>query len=267
MAFSVNGVYDLPAQATPSSAPGTKITRADHAATMSDFAGAFNEAMLDDGRKSFTAPVGGVAATAGSHLATLAQVQSEASSAAVTAIAAALPFRFWVGVKFDGSAAATAIACTYSVTSNVVTVTKTAHGHRVGHRVLLDGTSGGFTAQSATLTVTAVTTNTFTAALTLANTSGNATLDYRPLYGSINCHSVCDNPAVTGEYYVNYAVDAPNAVNQFVLGSANVTSSSGVARTLNPREQTYTVSSCRVICGDSTSGLFAPTRGTIVVAW
>jgi hypothetical protein len=64
------------------------------------------------------------------------------------------------------------IAGTYSVTSNVCTVNATAHGLVVGQNVRLSFTSG--TAPSGVYTVTSVpNANSYTVALTTANTSGN----------------------------------------------------------------------------------------------
>lgn len=64
------------------------------------------------------------------------------------------------------------IAGTYSVTSNVATINATAHGLVAGQKVRLSFTSG--TAPSGVYTVASVTNaNTYTVALTTANTSGN----------------------------------------------------------------------------------------------
>lgn len=63
---------------------------------------------------------------------------------------------------------------TYSVTSNVVTVSVSAHGLIAGQRVRLNFTSG--TATPDTVTIDTAATNSFTAPLTTADTSGNISI-------------------------------------------------------------------------------------------
>ena len=66
----------------------------------------------------------------------------------------------------------TIITGTYSVTSNVATITATAHGQAIGQKVRLNFTSG--TAPSSVYTIATVpNANSYTVALTTANTSGN----------------------------------------------------------------------------------------------
>lgn len=60
---------------------------------------------------------------------------------------------------------------TYSVSSNVCTVTATGHGLITGQNVRLYFSSGS--APSGIYTVTGYTTNTFTVSITTANTTGN----------------------------------------------------------------------------------------------
>lgn len=66
-------------------------------------------------------------------------------------------------------------AGTYSVTSNVVTVTLTAHGFSTGDSIRADFTSGTAVDTNAT-SITVTDANTFTFALTTADTSGNVTI-------------------------------------------------------------------------------------------
>lgn len=67
-------------------------------------------------------------------------------------------------------------AATYSLTSNVVTVTFTSHGWVVGTKLYLNFTSG--TAPDGEYVIQSTTTNTFTVSLTSGNTSGNVTVQY-----------------------------------------------------------------------------------------
>ena len=66
------------------------------------------------------------------------------------------------------------IASTYSVTSNVCTVTATSHGFLPGQKVKLDFASG--LGINGVYTITGYTSNTFTVAMTVANTSGTSSI-------------------------------------------------------------------------------------------
>jgi hypothetical protein len=65
---------------------------------------------------------------------------------------------------------------TYAVTSNVCTITSTAHGRGVGETIYHEFTTGGAAALDGYYTITSVAANTYTFALTTANTSGDVTL-------------------------------------------------------------------------------------------
>ena len=82
----------------------------------------------------------------------------------------------------DGSKTAvrlsgTARTGTYTVTSNVATITITTHNVGTGQNHYFDFTSG--TAPDGLYTVTVIDANTFTIPITTANTSGNVTVAYR----------------------------------------------------------------------------------------
>lgn len=66
----------------------------------------------------------------------------------------------------------TALACTYAVVSNVVTVTAIGHGLATGNHVRMDYTSGG-AADASLNPITVLTADTFTAAQTTGDTTGN----------------------------------------------------------------------------------------------
>lgn len=66
------------------------------------------------------------------------------------------------------------LSATYSVTSNVCTVTYTSHGFITGQKVRLQFSSGN--GVPGVYTITGTTTNTFTVAMVVANTSGNCTI-------------------------------------------------------------------------------------------
>lgn len=94
-----------------------------------------------------------------------------------------------VAYVFGTSQSHTQLAATYSRTGTTVTVTSNNHGHRVGHYIRFDATSG--TATDGIFVVTSVTTNTFTFTHgTSGSTSGNCTLWYRNNYKRVNVHSV-----------------------------------------------------------------------------
>lgn len=120
------------------------------------------------------------------------------------------------------NATETNVAATYAVVSNVITVTKTAHGQLVGHRVKYLPSSGGLSGQNLFLVLTAVTANTMTASLTAANTSGNGNISYVPLLHAVNCHSCC--LTATGRIFINYSVTAPT-LNQYMAPTAEDLSS------------------------------------------
>ena len=63
------------------------------------------------------------------------------------------------------------LSSTYSITSNVCTVTRTAHGLITGQNIRFQVSSGG--GVNGVYTITGYTANTFTVAMTAANTSGN----------------------------------------------------------------------------------------------
>jgi hypothetical protein len=109
-------------------------------------------------------------------------------------------------------------AATYVRTGDQVVVTLNDHGHRVGHKVRVDATSG--TMADITARITAVTTNTFTFThTTSANTSGDCNLKRLEIYNSKNIHSAIPG-ANTGsaDNYVNLDFDMPDT-EYIVAGS------------------------------------------------
>lgn len=114
--------------------------------------------------------------------------------------------RAWV--NFDGTTAAN-VSGTYSQSGTTVTVTVTNHGHKVGHRIYADATTG--TAVDGYYTVATVTdANTFTyTAGTSLTTSGNITLNRRAIRGSGNVANVVYGTSV-GFYIVNLINSMPD---------------------------------------------------------
>lgn len=118
--------------------------------------------------------------------------------------------RAWV--KFDGTTTSSSISATYTRASGstTVVVTATAHGCITGNVQYLDFTSG--TASDNSYIVTYVDDDTFnvtTIASTL--TSGNVTIKRSPMSASGNVNNVSYNVATAGTYFINYAVEMPNA--------------------------------------------------------
>lgn len=115
---------------------------------------------------------------------------------------------------------------TYVRTGTEVVVTSTAHGHRVGHKVRFDATSGSAT--DGLFNITAVTANTFTFTHgTSGNTSGNCNLPRLEIYNSKNVHTVI--PAAntqSSDNHVNLSVDLPD-VNYSVQGTSRNAGVSG----------------------------------------
>jgi hypothetical protein len=114
--------------------------------------------------------------------------------------------RAWV--NFDGVTADN-LTGTYSQSGTTVTVTATAHGHKVGHQIYADVTSG--TGVDGTYTVATVPdANSFTyTAGTSLTTSGNITLRRRSIRGSGNVQSVAYNGV--GDYTINFTTAMPDA--------------------------------------------------------
>jgi hypothetical protein len=127
--------------------------------------------------------------------------------------------RAWV--NFDGTTAAN-VSGTYSQSGFTVTVTVANHGHKVGHVVQSDITSG--TGVDGTYTVTAVTdANTFTyTAGTSLTTSGNITLNRRAIRASGNVANVAYVAA--GDYIIN-KINAMPDTNYLVKGTVAVVGS------------------------------------------
>lgn len=67
-------------------------------------------------------------------------------------------------------------ASTYTWTGDVVTVTFTAHGRKIGDKVYVDFTSGGGTASDGIYTIVSVAANTFTFALAGSGAAGNCSV-------------------------------------------------------------------------------------------
>lgn len=114
----------------------------------------------------------------------------------------------------------TAVTGTYVRTGTTVVVTSANHGHRVGHKVRFDATSG--TATDGTFRITAVTTDTFTFTHgTSGATSGNCNLPRHEIYESKNVHSVIPSGGNTGtsDSAVNLNFDLPST-DYTVLGTA-----------------------------------------------
>lgn len=118
-------------------------------------------------------------------------------------------------VSFDGSTLAL-LSGTYSRTLTTVTVTATAHGHKVGHKVYLDFTSG--TAVDGLFDVVSVPdANTFTVThATSGSTTGNVNLNRITLITSRNIHSAYRQ--ATGVYWVNFT-DFMSNTNYVVSGN------------------------------------------------
>jgi hypothetical protein len=112
-------------------------------------------------------------------------------------------------VNFDGLTADN-LTGTYSQSGTTVTVTATAHGHKVGHQIYADVTSG--TGVDGTYTVATVNPDgnsfTYTAGTSLT-TSGNITLRRRSIRGSGNVQSVAYNGV--GDYTINFTTAMPDA--------------------------------------------------------
>lgn len=121
----------------------------------------------------------------------------------------------------------TSLTGTYVRTGTTVVVTCNNHGHRVGHKVRCDFTSG--TAADGAFRITAVTTNTFTFTHgTSGDTSGNVTLPRLELYMSKNVHSVVPTGANTqnSDNAVNLSIDLPST-NYFTYGTTRNAGVSG----------------------------------------
>lgn len=108
-------------------------------------------------------------------------------------------------VNFNGGLSAP-LACTYSRTGTTVTVTSVAHGHIVGHVVVIDFTGGG--ALDGIYTITATPTpDTYTITTVASGTiAAGSTMneDRASIRGSNGVHSVMRVGA--GVYYVNFSV-------------------------------------------------------------
>ena len=159
-------------------------------------------------------------------------------SGAQTGSAPIFGCRAWV--NFNGNAR-TDLTGTYSQSGTTVTVTATAHGHIVGHRIRADITSGtavdGFYVVA---TVPDANTFTYTAGTSLT-TSGNVTLVRQTIRASGNVHSVTAPESQAGSYTVNYSEAMPNA-NYAALATASpiVTSGNGSIVMTNERTEHYT---------------------------
>jgi hypothetical protein len=113
----------------------------------------------------------------------------------------------------------TAISGTYSRTGTTVTVTATAHGHKVGHKVRIDATSG--TMADGIFRVTSVIdANNFTFEHgTSGATSGNCNLLRLEIYKSKNVHSLIPHANTqSAENYVNLSQDMPD-LDYYATGS------------------------------------------------
>jgi hypothetical protein len=109
--------------------------------------------------------------------------------------------------NFDGTTADN-VSGTYSRTGTTVTVTLTGHGHKVGHRIYADFTSGA--AVDGEFTVTDVTdADTFTFEHgTSGSTSGNITLNRRALREGGNISNV--SYLAVGTFAINYTEPMPD---------------------------------------------------------
>ena len=126
---------------------------------------------------------------------------------------------------------------TYSLVSNVVTVTMTAHALAIGMGVNMDFTTG--TASDGFYTVTTVAdANTFTFALVSSDTSGNVT---RNLYvrDSFNVSSVAD--LGVGHYAISWDTDFADT-NYCLVGSITAETATGIYF------NTYSVGSIDFVC-------------------
>jgi len=114
-------------------------------------------------------------------------------------------------VNFDNSVTTADVSGTYSRTGTTVTVTVTAHGHRVGHMVYADFTTGT-AVDGLFIVVSVIDANNFTFTHgTSGATSGNITLKRRAIRGTAgNVQSVTNNVGTGGQFYVNFATAMPD---------------------------------------------------------
>ena len=122
--------------------------------------------------------------------------------------------RAWV--NFDGTTAAD-VSGTYSQSGTTVTVTASNHGHKVGHVIYSDITSGsGVDGIYTVASVIDANTFTYTAGSSLT-TSGNITLNRRAIRASGNVSNVVY--IGTGRYHINFTNPMPDANYSVVMTS------------------------------------------------
>jgi hypothetical protein len=161
--------------------------------------------------------------------------------------------RAWV--NFDGTTADN-LAGTYARTGTDVTVTITAHGVLVGHKVRLDFTLGTPTAAADGLyTVTVVDdANNFhvTTAATGTSSGGTVALLRRAIRASGNVASVTYHNE-NGTYTVNFSTALPDE-NYALAGFANFNSGSAAGLVTGNNTHAPTALACDVRVANSTSG-------------
>ena len=161
--------------------------------------------------------------------------------------------RAWV--NFDGTTADN-LAGTYARTGTDVTVTITAHGVLVGHKVRLDFTLGTPTAAADGLyTVTVVDdANSFhvTTAATGTSSGGTVSLLRRAIRASGNVASVTYHNAV-GVYSVNFSTALPDE-NYALAGFANWTNPAAAGLVTGNSTHAPTALACDLRVANSTSG-------------
>jgi hypothetical protein len=161
--------------------------------------------------------------------------------------------RAWV--NFDGTTADN-LAGTYARTGTDVTVTITAHGVLVGHKVRLDFTLGTPTAAADGLyTVTVVDdANNFhvTTAATGTSSGGTVAVLRRAIRASGNVASVTYHNE-NGTYTVNFSTALPDE-NYALAGFANFNSGSAAGLVTGNNTHAPTALACDVRVANSTSG-------------
>lgn len=153
----------------------------------------------------------------------------------------------FVHVLFDGTTDDN-VTGTYSRSGTTVTVSVTAHGHVVGHRVYLDFTTG--TAADGIFTITSVADpDTFTVTHgTSGTTSGNVTLLRRAITASSGVSNVIYHNSI-GTYTINFSAAFANA-NYHVWGSAGTTDSDSV---MSPDTSNITDLHCEIFTWDNSA--------------
>jgi hypothetical protein len=170
-------------------------------------------------------------------------------------------------VAFDGASTASFRASlAYNRASNVVTVTASAHGFRVGDRVGVDFTSGTAVTDGLYAVASVPDANTFTFAHSGVNTGGNLTLGIFATRNTFNVHSVVkDRRTATGSYWVNFQNALTNDA-YLVNGTADMTNGATVVMlntTAGVRAQDTL--GCSIHCYEPGAGATNPPNVSVVI--